>query len=60
MRELNVDYGPIPFRLFHSWFNKKGFDKMVKESWKDSVFSEPNNIISLKKKLQALKTSMKQ
>ncbi|GJZ54948.1 RNA-directed DNA polymerase, eukaryota [Tanacetum coccineum] len=28
MRELNVDYGPTMFRLFHSWFNKKGFDKM--------------------------------
>ncbi|GJS90826.1 RNA-directed DNA polymerase, eukaryota [Tanacetum coccineum] len=28
MRELKVDYGPTPFRLFHSWFYKKGFDKM--------------------------------
>ena len=32
MRELNVDYGPTPFRLFHSWFNKKGFDNMVEDS----------------------------
>ncbi|GJS74599.1 RNA-directed DNA polymerase, eukaryota [Tanacetum coccineum] len=30
LRELNVDYGPILFRLFHSWFNKNGFDKMKK------------------------------
>ncbi|GKD18129.1 RNA-directed DNA polymerase, eukaryota [Tanacetum coccineum] len=35
MRELNVDYGPTPFWLLHSWFNKKGFDKMVEDSWKE-------------------------
>ncbi|GJW87256.1 RNA-directed DNA polymerase, eukaryota [Tanacetum coccineum] len=60
LRELNVDYGPIPFRLFHSWFNKNRFVKMVEDSWKDSAITEPNSIISLKKKLQALKTSIKQ
>ncbi|GJV31814.1 RNA-directed DNA polymerase, eukaryota [Tanacetum coccineum] len=32
MRELNVDYGPIPFRIFHSWFHKNGFDNMVEDS----------------------------
>nr|GFA86543.1 RNA-directed DNA polymerase, eukaryota [Tanacetum cinerariifolium] len=37
MRELNVDYGPTPFRLFHSLFYKKGFDKMVEDSWKYSL-----------------------
>ncbi|GKD36390.1 RNA-directed DNA polymerase, eukaryota, partial [Tanacetum coccineum] len=60
LRELNVDYGPIPFRLFHSWFNKNRFVKMVEDSWKDSAITESNSIISLKKKLQALKTSIKQ
>ncbi|GKA67202.1 hypothetical protein Tco_0767010 [Tanacetum coccineum] len=60
MRELNVDYGPIPFRLFHSWFNKNGFDKMVEDSWKNSAIFEPNSIVSLKKKLQVLKSSIKQ
>ncbi|XP_071728426.1 uncharacterized protein [Rutidosis leptorrhynchoides] len=24
-----VDYGPIPFKLFHSWFNVDGFDEVV-------------------------------
>lgn len=32
LRELNVDYGPTPFCLFHSWFYKKGFDKIVDDS----------------------------
>lgn len=40
LRELNMDYGPTPFRLFHSWFYKKVLDKMVEDSWKSSVFLE--------------------
>ncbi|GJZ38825.1 putative RNA-directed DNA polymerase, eukaryota, reverse transcriptase zinc-binding domain protein [Tanacetum coccineum] len=27
------DFGPIPFKLFHSWFDRKGFDDTVKEVW---------------------------
>ncbi|GJU10520.1 RNA-directed DNA polymerase, eukaryota [Tanacetum coccineum] len=60
MRELNVDYGPTPFRIFHSWFHKNVFDKMVEDSWKSSDLLEQNSIIKLKKKFQALKTSIKQ
>ncbi|GJR37205.1 RNA-directed DNA polymerase, eukaryota [Tanacetum coccineum] len=33
---------------------------MVEDSWKSSSFIEENNIITLKKKLQALKTSIRQ
>ncbi|GJV84911.1 RNA-directed DNA polymerase, eukaryota [Tanacetum coccineum] len=51
MRELNVDYGPIPFRIFHSWFHKNGFDNMVEDSWKSFALLEQNSIIKLKKKL---------
>ncbi|GJT13623.1 RNA-directed DNA polymerase, eukaryota [Tanacetum coccineum] len=32
MRELNTDYGPTPFRFFHSWTYKKGFDELVESS----------------------------
>ncbi|GJX21587.1 RNA-directed DNA polymerase, eukaryota, reverse transcriptase zinc-binding domain protein [Tanacetum coccineum] len=59
LRELNVDYGPTPFRFFHSWSSRKGFDKMVEDSWKNSVCMESNSIIKLKKKLQSLKSSIK-
>nr|GEU42157.1 RNA-directed DNA polymerase, eukaryota [Tanacetum cinerariifolium] len=52
MRELNVDYDAIPFRVFHSWFNMEGFDKMVEKSWKNSNFVESNGMVLLKKKLQ--------
>ncbi|GJV71286.1 RNA-directed DNA polymerase, eukaryota [Tanacetum coccineum] len=42
LRELNVDYGPTPFRFFHSWSSRKGFDKMVEDSGRNSVCWESN------------------
>nr|GEU95373.1 RNA-directed DNA polymerase, eukaryota [Tanacetum cinerariifolium] len=33
LREEQVDYGPHPFHLFHSWMMLEGFDKLVKDSW---------------------------
>nr|GEX43458.1 RNA-directed DNA polymerase, eukaryota, reverse transcriptase zinc-binding domain protein [Tanacetum cinerariifolium]GEX61175.1 RNA-directed DNA polymerase, eukaryota, reverse transcriptase zinc-binding domain protein [Tanacetum cinerariifolium] len=39
---------------------EKGFGKLVEETWKKSDLVEPNSIIKLKKKLQALKFSVKQ
>ncbi|GJS59377.1 RNA-directed DNA polymerase, eukaryota [Tanacetum coccineum] len=59
MRELNIDYGPTLFRLYHSWFFKDGFDKLVEDTSKNSVFMESNSIINLKKKFQALRFSIK-
>ncbi|GJR71569.1 RNA-directed DNA polymerase, eukaryota, partial [Tanacetum coccineum] len=59
MGDLVVDYGPYPFRVFHSWFSKYGFDKLVEDSWKNSTFVESNNISLLKKKFQSLKASIK-
>ncbi|GJW69783.1 RNA-directed DNA polymerase, eukaryota, reverse transcriptase zinc-binding domain protein [Tanacetum coccineum] len=59
MRELNVDYGAIPFRVSHSWFNMEGFDKMVENSWKNSNLVETNGMVLLKKKLQMLKEDIK-
>ncbi|GKB52136.1 RNA-directed DNA polymerase, eukaryota, partial [Tanacetum coccineum] len=50
MREVVTDYG----------FHKKGFDKLIKDSWSYSSFNDSNKIILLKKKLQALKASIKE
>ncbi|GJV99434.1 RNA-directed DNA polymerase, eukaryota [Tanacetum coccineum] len=36
LQELSLDYGPTPFRIFHSWFKLKEFDKVVEESWRNS------------------------
>ncbi|GJX96249.1 RNA-directed DNA polymerase, eukaryota, partial [Tanacetum coccineum] len=59
LHELNVDYGPTPFWFFHSWSSKKGFDRMVENSWKKSDVQESNSIIRLMKKLKSLKSSIK-
>ncbi|GJR41802.1 RNA-directed DNA polymerase, eukaryota [Tanacetum coccineum] len=59
MRELNTDYGPTPFRIFHSWFSLEGFDNLVKESWSKPVLAEKNSMDRLKKKFQNLKASIK-
>nr|GEY57561.1 RNA-directed DNA polymerase, eukaryota, reverse transcriptase zinc-binding domain protein [Tanacetum cinerariifolium] len=34
MHEFHGDYGPIPFKFFHYWFDLDGFDKFVEKSWK--------------------------
>ncbi|GKF76720.1 RNA-directed DNA polymerase, eukaryota, partial [Tanacetum coccineum] len=44
MRELIMDYGPTPFRIYHSWFSKEGFDKLVEDSWNKPVLAELNRM----------------
>nr|GEU67062.1 RNA-directed DNA polymerase, eukaryota [Tanacetum cinerariifolium] len=58
--ESIYDYGPSPFRFFHSWFIMKGFDSFVENTWKSLTVVEDNGLIRLKKKLQALKYAIKE
>ncbi|GJY80626.1 RNA-directed DNA polymerase, eukaryota [Tanacetum coccineum] len=37
MHEPYYNYGPVLFRFFHYWFEIKGFDKLVKDSWNEAV-----------------------
>ncbi|GJV48360.1 RNA-directed DNA polymerase, eukaryota [Tanacetum coccineum] len=39
--EINIDYGPIPFRFFHHWFDLDGFDSFVTEIWHLPSASDP-------------------
>nr|GEW91937.1 RNA-directed DNA polymerase, eukaryota [Tanacetum cinerariifolium] len=55
MHESNMDYGPSPFRLFHSWFKIEGFDKFVEDTWRFMNTTDLNGLIRIKKKLQFLK-----
>nr|GFA64758.1 RNA-directed DNA polymerase, eukaryota [Tanacetum cinerariifolium] len=59
LRETNYDYGPSPFRFFHSWFSMDGFNSFMETSWKSLNIVEPNDLIRLNKKLQALKIAIK-
>ncbi|GJZ02518.1 RNA-directed DNA polymerase, eukaryota [Tanacetum coccineum] len=53
--EVKLDYGPIPFRLYHSWFGYVGFEDMVEQTWRSFSHSDRNVMIRFKKKLQELK-----
>ncbi|GJV47243.1 RNA-directed DNA polymerase, eukaryota [Tanacetum coccineum] len=53
--EVLSDFGPIPFRFYHSWFNLEGFDDMVEQTWCSFSHSDSNRMIRFKKKLQDLK-----
>ncbi|GJY05532.1 hypothetical protein Tco_0371472 [Tanacetum coccineum] len=55
LREVKLDFGPTPFRFYHSWFDYVGFDDMIKLSWHSFSHSDTNGMIRFKKKLQDLK-----
>nr|GEZ88093.1 RNA-directed DNA polymerase, eukaryota [Tanacetum cinerariifolium] len=59
LREILLDFGPTPFRFYHSWFSYDGFDEMVKKTWRSFSYSDTNRMIRFKKKLQELKSSIR-
>ncbi|GJQ90853.1 RNA-directed DNA polymerase, eukaryota [Tanacetum coccineum] len=42
LRELKLDFGPSPFRFYHSWFSYAGFDEMVEQTWRAFSHSDRN------------------
>nr|GFB41899.1 RNA-directed DNA polymerase, eukaryota [Tanacetum cinerariifolium] len=56
MFESKLDYGPIPFRIFHSWFSMDGFDKFVEDKWKSMNVIDLNGLIRLKRSFSFFKT----
>ena len=59
IREVILDFGPIPFRFYNSWFNFVDFDDMVESTWRSFTHSDRNKMIGFKKKLQDLKCVMR-
>ncbi|GKD69608.1 RNA-directed DNA polymerase, eukaryota [Tanacetum coccineum] len=59
MFESKLDYGPIPFRMFHSSFKIEGFDKFVEDTWDSMNVMDSNGLIRMKKKLQLIKNAIK-
>ncbi|GJZ27764.1 RNA-directed DNA polymerase, eukaryota [Tanacetum coccineum] len=55
LKEVHLDFGPIPFRFYHSWMDMVGFDDMIKCTWKSFSHVDENRLIRFKKKLQDLK-----
>nr|GEU98725.1 RNA-directed DNA polymerase, eukaryota [Tanacetum cinerariifolium] len=52
LRESQFDYGPIPFRFFHHWFDVDGFNKIVEDAWCEAPCNESNAMLNLTKKLK--------
>nr|GEU49601.1 RNA-directed DNA polymerase, eukaryota [Tanacetum cinerariifolium] len=44
LRETYVDYGPIPFKVYHYWFDIEGFNKIVEDAWTNYEGREGNKI----------------
>nr|GEZ35585.1 RNA-directed DNA polymerase, eukaryota [Tanacetum cinerariifolium] len=55
MRELHCDYGPIPFKVFHYWFELDGFDKLVEDAWKEAHINDHNPYVKVIKKFRFVK-----
>nr|GEX41989.1 putative RNA-directed DNA polymerase, eukaryota, reverse transcriptase zinc-binding domain protein [Tanacetum cinerariifolium] len=56
LREVSSDFGPNPFRFYHSWLRMEGFDSMVEHAWLSFSHSDSNAMVRFKKKLQDLKS----
>nr|GEW55332.1 RNA-directed DNA polymerase, eukaryota [Tanacetum cinerariifolium] len=55
LREVCLDYGPIPFWFHHYWFDWEDFDKFVLDSWNELSIHDSNAISEFMKKLKCLK-----
>ncbi|GJU73407.1 putative RNA-directed DNA polymerase, eukaryota, reverse transcriptase zinc-binding domain protein [Tanacetum coccineum] len=53
-----TDYCPIPFKLFHSWMQRKGFDDMIKQA--NEEFANSSFPSSLQQKLKFMKLKIKE
>ncbi|GJS87123.1 RNA-directed DNA polymerase, eukaryota, reverse transcriptase zinc-binding domain protein [Tanacetum coccineum] len=59
LREVCLDYGPIPFRFYHYWFDWENFDKFVLDSWNELSIHDSNAISKFMKKLKCLKEKIR-
>ncbi|GJV19995.1 RNA-directed DNA polymerase, eukaryota, reverse transcriptase zinc-binding domain protein [Tanacetum coccineum] len=59
LHEVTNDYGPTPFRFFHSWLDCADFEELVTTSWTSDYSGDLNPMYLVKKKLQRLKNLIK-
>ncbi|GKB17044.1 RNA-directed DNA polymerase, eukaryota, reverse transcriptase zinc-binding domain protein [Tanacetum coccineum] len=48
------DFGPIPFKVYHSWFERSDFDDIVKEAWNNLSANDEVTFLSLHARYPAL------
>ncbi|GKC71831.1 RNA-directed DNA polymerase, eukaryota [Tanacetum coccineum] len=59
LKEVFSDFGPTPFRFYHSWLELPGFDDLVSKSWNSFTLDDSNGMIRFLKKLQMLKKEIR-
>ncbi|GJZ50302.1 RNA-directed DNA polymerase, eukaryota [Tanacetum coccineum] len=59
LRESHVDYGPIPFRFFHYWFEMEGFKIFVERTWSEIQMTDPHDSLKFMKKMKCLKEKIR-
>nr|GEZ69449.1 RNA-directed DNA polymerase, eukaryota [Tanacetum cinerariifolium] len=59
MREVHYDYGPIPFKFFHYWFELDGFDKLVEQTWLEANMNDQNSYSKFINKLKYMKEKIR-
>lgn len=55
-----IDFGPIPFKIFHSWLEHNDFGCVVKEAWENVSIGEDGSFKSLHENLKGLKYHLRQ
>nr|GEV17137.1 RNA-directed DNA polymerase, eukaryota [Tanacetum cinerariifolium] len=55
LRDSSHDYGPIPFRMYHYWFEIDGFEEMISKAWCECLIVEVNPMLYLMYKMKFLK-----
>nr|GEY18582.1 RNA-directed DNA polymerase, eukaryota [Tanacetum cinerariifolium] len=60
LREVYVDYGPIPFKCLHYRFDIDGFNKIVEDGWNEYNGKEGNKMRHLIPKFKHLKSRIRE
>ncbi|PWA72197.1 histone H3/CENP-A [Artemisia annua] len=54
-----TDYGPVPFKFYHSWFQRKDVNAVVKQAFDDSSQATTELSVPLHAKLKFIKNRLK-
>jgi hypothetical protein len=54
------DFGPIPFKFYNSWLHHSDFNSILMDCWSNSTYGSITKAETFKKKLQHLKTVIKE
>nr|GEX35750.1 RNA-directed DNA polymerase, eukaryota, reverse transcriptase zinc-binding domain protein [Tanacetum cinerariifolium] len=54
-----VDYGHVPFKIFHSWMQRDGFEEVIKTAYEECSQGYSNQCLTFHEKLKFIKQKIK-